>query len=207
MKAVVTHSALLRVSEAIGDAELVARARTGDRWSREMLYRRHAAPLLGLAARLLSNRGEAEDVVQDTFVTAFEQLATLREPAALRGWLAQIAVSFVRRRIRKRRMLRVIGLDRGADDATLDALAAPTAPPDQRTELALMADVLRGLKTELRLAWMLRRVEGFELAEVAAACDCSLATAKRRIAAAEAVLQAHLAGARQEQGQEEGDAS
>jgi RNA polymerase sigma-70 factor (ECF subfamily) len=200
MKAVVTHSALLRVSEAIGDAELVTRARAGDRWSREMLYRRHAAPLLGLAARLLSNRGEAEDVVQDTFVTAFEQLATLREPAALRGWLAQIAVSFVRRRIRKRRMLRVIGLDRGADDATLDALAAPTALPDQRTELALMADVLGRLKTELRLAWMLRRVEGFELAEVAEACGCSLATAKRRIAAAEAAVQAHLAGAQTAEG-------
>jgi RNA polymerase sigma-70 factor (ECF subfamily) len=197
MKALVSHSALLRVSEAIGDAELVARARGEDRWSREMLYRRHAAPLLGLAARLLANRNEAEDVVQDTFVTAFEHLAALREPAALRGWLAQIAVSFVRRRIRKQRMLRVLGLDRGADDATLDALAAPTVGPDQRTELALMANALRRLRTELRLAWMLRRVEGFELSEVADACGCSIATAKRRIAAAEAAVQAHVLGARE----------
>ena len=49
-----------------------------------------------MTVRLLANRGEAEEVVQDTFVTAFEQLGALREPAAVRGWLGQIAVNLVR---------------------------------------------------------------------------------------------------------------
>jgi RNA polymerase sigma-70 factor (ECF subfamily) len=188
----VSHSVLLQPSDATSDAQLVARAIQGDRWGREMLYRRHATYLLAIAARLLGNRGEGEDVVQDTFVTAFEQLATLREPAALRGWLAQIAVSMVRRRMRRGRLMRALGLDRGADDATLAALASPGTNPEQRAELTLVDKAVRGMSANVRIAWMLRMVEGLELAEVASACGCSLATAKRRIAAAEETVRAHI---------------
>jgi len=192
MGVLVSHTVLLQSADAASDAQLVARAIEGDRWGREMLYRRHATYLLAIAARLLGNRNEGEEVVQDTFVTAFEQLSTLREPAALRGWLAQIAVSQVRRRMRRGRLMRVLGLDRGADDATLAALASPGTNPDQRAELALIDRAMRGMPSNVRIAWMLRMVEGLELAEVASACGCSLATAKRRIAAADAVVRTHI---------------
>jgi RNA polymerase sigma-70 factor (ECF subfamily) len=182
----------LRAADAIGDPELVARALEGDRWSREVIYRRHAPSLLGMTIRLLSNRDEAEEVVQDTFVTGFSQLNTLREPAALRAWLGQIAVRMVHARVRRRRFLRVLGLDRGADDATLAALSAPDMPADQRTDLALLDKVLAGLRAPIRIAWMLRRVEGLELTEVASMTGCSLATVKRRIAEAEAVVRKHV---------------
>jgi RNA polymerase sigma-70 factor, ECF subfamily len=192
MGVLVSHTVLLQSADAASDAQLVARAIEGDRWGREMLYRRHATYLLAIAARLLGNRNEGEEVVQDTFVTAFEQLSSLREPAALRGWLAQIAVSQVRRRMRRGRLMRVLGLDRGADDATLAALAAPGIHPDQRAELALIDRAMRGMNANVRIAWMLRMVEGLELAEVASACGCSLATAKRRIAAADSVVRTHI---------------
>src|SRR5688572_15669302 len=138
MGVLVSHSIILRASETVSDADLVSRAAGGDRWSREMIYRRHAGLLLAIAARLLGNRGDAEEVVQDTFVTAFEQLRALRDPGALRAWLAQITVSLVRRRIRRGRLMRVLGLDRGADDATLAALAAPGTAPDERADLAMV---------------------------------------------------------------------
>jgi len=195
MGVLVSHTVLLANADAASDAQLVARAIEGDRWGREMLYRRHASYLLAIAARLLGNRSEGEEIVQDTFVTAFEQLRTLREPAALRGWLAQIAVSLVRRKLRRGRQMRVLGLDRGADDATLATLAAPGTRPDQRAELALVDRVLSTISANVRIAWMLRHVEGLELAEVASACGCSLATVKRRIAAAETAIRAHVGGA------------
>jgi len=193
MGVLVSQSLSLKVSEAIGDEELVRRALAGDRWGREMLYRRHAGSLLAMTVRLLANRGEAEEIVQDTFVTAFEQLGTLREPGAVRGWLGQIAVNLVRRRFRRGRLMRFLGLDRGADDATLEALADPGVSTDQRAELALVDRLLRGMKPALRLAWMLRRVEGLELGEVASLCECSLATVKRRIAEADAIVERHVA--------------
>ncbi|HTB58941.1 MAG TPA: RNA polymerase sigma factor [Polyangia bacterium] len=187
-----SRSLSLKVSEAISDEELVRRALSGDRWGREMLYRRHAGSLLAMTVRLLANRGEAEEIVQDTFVRAFEQLPTLREPAAVRGWLGQIAVNLVRRRFRRGRLMRFLGLDRGADDATLEALADPGVSTDQRAELALVDRLLRAMKPALRLAWMLRRVDGVELGEVASLCGCSLATVKRRIAEADAIVHRHV---------------
>jgi RNA polymerase sigma-70 factor, ECF subfamily len=193
MGVLVTRSFPLKASEALGDEELVRRALAGDRWGREMLYRRHAGSLLAMTIRLLANRGEAEEIVQDTFVTAFEQLGTLREPGAVRGWLGQIAVNLVRRRFRRARLMRFLGLDRGADDATLESLADPGVPTDQRAELALVDRLLRGMKPALRLAWMLRRVDGLELGEVASLCDCSLATIKRRIVEADAIVDRHVA--------------
>jgi RNA polymerase sigma-70 factor, ECF subfamily len=183
---------LLPTANAVGDAELVARARSGDRWSRDVLYRRHAPYLLALSTRLLASRIDGEEVVQDTFLVALEQLNSLREPAALRAWLASIAVSLVRRRLRRSRLLRFLGLDRGFEDATLAALAAPGLGPDDRADLALVDRMLERMSTDLRIAWMLRRVEGLALAEVATACACSLATAKRRIAAADVQVARHL---------------
>jgi RNA polymerase sigma-70 factor (ECF subfamily) len=183
---------LVPTAEEIGDAELVARALGGDRWSRDVLYRRHAHYLLSISIRLLANRSEGEEVVQDTFVVAFTQLRTLRDPAALRAWLGRIAVSLVRRRLRRERLLRFLGLDRGFEDASLEVLAAPSLRPDDRAELALADRVLRRLPAEPRIAWVLRRVEGLPLADVASACNCSLATAKRRVAAADAEMARHV---------------
>ena len=183
---------LLPTADAVSDAELVARALGGDRWSRDVLYRRHAHYLLAIAMRLLANRSEGEEVVQDTFVVGFQQLGRLREPGALRGWLAQIAVSLVRRRLRRDRLMRFLGLDQSADDATLGALASPALRADDRAELALVDRLLSRMPANLRIAWMLRRVEGLPLAEVASACACSLATAKRRVATVDAEVARHV---------------
>jgi RNA polymerase sigma-70 factor (ECF subfamily) len=98
----------------------------------------------------------------------------------------------VRRRLRRGRLLRFLGLDRGLDDATLEVLAAPTLRPDDRAELALVDRLLDGMRTDLRIAWMLRRVEGLPLAEVASSCGCSIATAKRRVAAADAEVERYV---------------
>ena len=182
---------LLRMPDSVSDAELVDRATRGDRWSREVLYRRHAGYLLGLATRLLANRGDAEEVVQDAFISGFEQLATLRDAGALRVWLGQITVNLVRHRLRRLRLLRALGLDRGAD-ASLEALAAPGLHPEACGELALLDRALGRLRPDLRIAWMLRHVEGLELTEVAAVSGCSLATIKRRLADADVVVRAHV---------------
>ena len=169
----------LRPADSVTDADLIARAVGGDRWSREILYRRHAPALLTMTTRLLASRGDADEIVQDTFVTGFEQLGALRDPAAFRSWLGQIAVSLVRRRIRRARLLRPLGLDRGATDATLEALATSGISPERRADLALVDRLLR-------------RVKGLGLAEVAALYGCSLATVKRRIAEVEELVRRHV---------------
>jgi RNA polymerase sigma-70 factor (ECF subfamily) len=166
------------------DATLVWNARRGDRWAEEALYRRHVGYIAGMVARLLGGAVEAEDVVQDTFALGLDRLRTLRDPAAVRAWLAQIAVSQVRRRLRRTKLLTRLGLHPSLDHLQLESLAVEEADADTRAELASLGEALARLPTDDRLAWMLRHVEGQPLKDVARLSRCSLATAKRRIAAA-----------------------
>jgi RNA polymerase sigma-70 factor (ECF subfamily) len=183
----------LRDDEEIADAELVRRAREGDRWAEGLLVRRHFAGVAGTVARLLGDLDEAQDVVQETFAAALAELADLREPAAVRAWLMQIAVRKVHRRFRRRKLLRVFGLRSGESESRLAQLVSSAASPEQHVELALLDGALSRLPAADRIAWTLRRVEGMRLEDVALSCRCSLATAKRRIAAADRVVRAHVA--------------
>jgi RNA polymerase sigma-70 factor (ECF subfamily) len=176
------------------DEQLVAAVRSGDRAAEEQLYRAHAPAVLSLATRLLRSHDEAMDVLQDTFVTAFEDIAQLREPAAFRAWLHRIAVRLVHRRFRRRKLLGLLGLDRRGEEISLESLADEAASPDARIELRWLDAALLRVDERSRVAWMLRHIEGLALDEVASACECSLATAKRRISAAEAAVEDHLHG-------------
>jgi len=105
------------------DATLVARVIAGDRAGEEALYRRHAPRVLRLATRLLRSNQDASDVLQDAFVSAFEDLSVLREPEAFRAWVHRITVRLVHRRFRRRRLLGMLGLDRKNDEVSLESLA------------------------------------------------------------------------------------
>lgn len=175
------------------DAELAVRIGRGDRWAQEAFYRRYVAEVVGLAQRLMGRTSDAEDVAQEAFVTAFQSWSQLRELDRAAAWLMRIAVRSVHRRFRRQRLLRLLGLDRSLDEAPLEALARDDTSAEHRSELAALDEVLKRLSPELRIAWMLRNVEGLQLDEVAEQCDCSKATAKRRIAAAHGRVLRHVA--------------
>jgi RNA polymerase sigma-70 factor, ECF subfamily len=177
-----------RIEPSEPDGELVRRARRGDRWAEEALYHRHVRAVTRVAIRLLARIEEAEDVVQDAFAIALRDLGKLRDEDAFRSWVMTITVHQVRRRFRRRRLLRAMGLDRGEDDAKLAAQVDLAASPEVRVALAEIDRLLDGLPTECRIAWVLRHVEGHELRDVAVSCGCSLATAKRWIGRAQRTI-------------------
>jgi RNA polymerase sigma-70 factor (ECF subfamily) len=177
-----TRPILLPVPNPPADADLVVRALEGDSFGVELIFRRHAGYLLGLTTRLLADRAAAEAVVAATFVVALRLLPTLRPPAPLRAWLARLTVVQARRRLRRAWWLRWLRLDRSGVDAPLSALARLDLDPDERAAMARVDEIVTRARPSRRLAWMLSRVEGFDLDEVAAACGCSRTTAWRRIA-------------------------
>jgi RNA polymerase sigma-70 factor, ECF subfamily len=148
-------------------------------------FRAHATFVAGVALRVLGRPSEVDDLVQDVFLRVLPRLGDLREPAALRGWLAVITARLARRRLRSRRWKAWLGVDASYD---YDQLADHAASPEDRALLGELYRALDRLPVPQRVAWTLRHAEGLELAAVAAACDCSLATVKRRIGAAEAAL-------------------
>ena len=176
------------------DEALVLRARAADGGSTaafELLYRRHAGAALNLAVRIQGSTADVEDVVHDAFVRAHQRLAELREPAAFRSWLGSIVVHLVRTRLRRRRLIALLGLA-APEPVDLDAVAAPGGDPEARVLLAQVYALLQTLPTDERIAWTLRYVESHRLESVAELAGCSLATAKRRIARAQGFLEEHF---------------
>jgi len=184
-------------STGIADADLVAAAKEGDRWASDALYRRYVGPVGGMATRLLASMPDAEDVVHDAFLKAFQKLHTLREPERFRSWLFRIAVTEARMALRKKRVRSLVGLHL-VEDATLALLAAKEIDGETRAELARLDDVLGTMPAIERIAWMLRHVEGQTLEEVAEHSGCSLATVKRRLRAASGRIERHACTAAHE---------
>lgn len=173
------------------DAELVQKAKEGDRRSQGILYRRYAPQLARRAARLLGANNEAEDVLQDAFVEAFRDLHQLQDPDRFSHWLMRIATHQIHRRFRKRALLRRLGIH-SYEECNLESLVDPGASPELRAQCAQLDKVLSSLPPGLRLAWTLRYVEGCQLEEIAACVEASLATVKRRIQRAQQRVQEHF---------------
>jgi len=150
--------------------------------SLEQAFRSHGHYVVAVATRLLGRNEEVDDLVQDVFLTAMRDLPSLRDPASLRSWLAAIAARKAHDRLRRRRLRSFLSLD---SVPNYDQLADDAASPEQRALLARVYTVLDKVPVKERIAWTLRHVEGQQLEEVAGICGCSLATAKRRISAAQ----------------------
>ncbi len=175
------------------DGEFVRKAIAGEPLATDMLYRRHAHRLVMLATHLLANRADAEDAVQDAFIEAFRDLEKLREHAAFAPWITRITVHQVHRRYRRRRLRRIVGmLSPGSAEHGLLASARPELSPELHAELALIDAALRVVPPKHKVPWILRYVEGYTLVEVADACACSLASAKRHVQRANAVVAIHV---------------
>jgi RNA polymerase sigma-70 factor (ECF subfamily) len=150
----------------------------------DAVFRDYSRYVASIALRLLGRDEDVDDVVQEVFVVAMHGLRALREPGAIRGWLATVTVRIVRRKLRRRRLCAFVGLEAAPD---YSALVVAASQPDALL-IVRAYRVLDRLPVGEKIAWTLRHVEGEQLESVATICGCSLATAKRRIARAQAAL-------------------
>ncbi|MEO1481841.1 MAG: RNA polymerase sigma factor [Myxococcota bacterium] len=150
----------------------------------DALFRRYGAYVATIGMRILGRRDRAEDLVQEVFFEAHKRLHTIRDPAAAKSWLARVAVRKAYRQLKRRRFREWVGFE----DLGAEAEPAVAASLDERVLVVQLYSHLDRLPAQNRIPWVLRNLEQMSLAEVAEACDCSLATVKRRISAAQAEL-------------------
>jgi RNA polymerase sigma-70 factor (ECF subfamily) len=131
----------------------------GDPVAQAEAYRLLAPPVLGMAQRILGDRGLAEEVVQDTFVSVLERADTVRDPGAIVGWVRQIAVNHCLMRLRSPwRRRRVSQVPPEAADALEDA--------PRSENLRDLERALAGLGAETRMVLWLHDVEGYTHEEI-----------------------------------------
>jgi len=162
---------------------------TGQPPTLDDIYRQYCRYVGAVILRVSGRAAEVDDLIQDVFVEAAAGIARLRDPDAIKGWLATIAVRMVRRRLRVRRAWRFLGLDRDAADTVL---VDPRASPADRVLLRSVYRVLDEMPVDNRLAFTLHIIEGETMEAVAKLCACTLATAKRRVARGQRLIEQRL---------------
>jgi RNA polymerase sigma-70 factor (ECF subfamily) len=169
------------------DAELVAESLQGNQASFGVLVGRYERAVLATALRILHDREAARDVAQDVFVTAFEKLRTLRNPAGFGGWLLRIAHNQAVSALRSRA--------RAPEPAPLsDALPArPDTGLDPRS--ADLLEAVARLPENERLVIAMRYFDGLSAREIATASGRPLGTVTKQLSRAYERLRSLLSSA------------
>lgn len=170
---------------AVDDAMLVARSRDGDVRAYEQLVRRYQGPMYRLALRIVGSGGDAEDAVQDAFLTAWRRLGQLHDDGAFLGWLYRTTTNQCLIVLRKRRPHAETELDEHES-------VAPRTRPDRAVEVSAQLDALRAalrvLTPEQRACWVLRELRGRSYDEIAETIGTSQEAVRGRLARARAQL-------------------
>lgn len=169
------------------DTTLVRRAARGDERAFRALVDRHYDPCLRYAARMLGDREEAEDAVQDTFIRVYRGLPSYRDQGRFRGWVFSILVNRCRSAIR-RRSVREARIAEGGDSVLGAREPAEVAPFRMRAAEAALAT----LPDALREAFLLKCVEEWTYDEMAEWTGASRSALKMRVSRARDALRRRL---------------
>jgi RNA polymerase sigma-70 factor (ECF subfamily) len=182
------------------DKELVTQAQAGDYQAFEFLVSRHEVALYATAWHLTHNHHDAQDVVQNAFLSAMEHLASFRQDASFATWVTRIVVNFALKLLRSRRQHPTVSMD--ASDEDRQAVPVPQYIADwkndpaltvQRRELrAILDDAVLQLPEGQRLVFVLRDVQGLSVRETAQVLDLTENNVKVRLLRARLALREML---------------
>jgi len=182
-----------------GEAELVKRALARDEAAVRDIIKANNRRLYRLARGILRNDGEAEDVVQETYVRAFTRLNDFRGESSLSTWLSRIAMNEALGRLRREKPgVEISSLPQGALEAQIIQFPLMSATDDPEKSMAQreIQHVVEGAIDELpepfRIVFVTRVLEGMNVEETAEILDLKEETVKTRLHRARAMLRENV---------------
>ncbi len=175
------------------------RVRGGDVSAYDTLVRKYDRQIFRIAQHITQNREDAEDVMQDAFLKAYEKLDQFQGNSKFYTWLVRIAVNESLMRLRKRRTGKMVSIDEEieTEEGSVPRDLADWAPdPEQNYNQAELAEILRktiqGLPQGFRIVFVLRDVEGLSTEETAETLGLSIPAVKSRLLRARLQLRERL---------------
>jgi len=181
------------------ESELVARARKRDADAFTGLVNRHYRKISRLAKRITQDDLDAEDVLQETFLKAYEHMATFQGHSKFSTWISRIAMNEALMKLRKRRSYPTVSLDEPID--TVESIgrrevAVWDGNPEQqysRSEIQrILEEALESLRPSCRIVFVLCDVEELSLEETAQTVGISISATKSRLFRARMALREKL---------------
>jgi RNA polymerase sigma-70 factor (ECF subfamily) len=184
----------VRTEEPLSDEQVVSQVLAGQTAMFEIVMRRHNQRLYRVARAILRDDAEAEDVMQDAYVRAYEHLSQFAGAAKFSTWLTRIAVHEAL--ARRHRRNRYEELDHTSEQDPMERFAALTPNPEQQTSNSELRQMLEQAVAELpepyRAVFMLRDVEEMSTSEAAYALEITEQNVKVRLHRARALLRRNL---------------
>jgi len=184
----------------ISDELLVSAAQSGDTVAFVELSRRHSSKVLWQAYRIVKNRQDAEDVLQESFMRAFLHLKTFEGRSSFSSWLTRIAINYSLMCVRKKRGHIETSMDVISDDQGIQYSWEPKDPAEspetycsRREREELLDGAIQQLRPTLREAVQLKFIDGRSGEEVSQTLGISVSAAKSRLARAKTALRLSLA--------------
>ena len=189
-----------KVNEPVSDElRLVQAAKKGDVAAFGELVKRYDRNVFRIALHITQNREDAEDVVQDAFLKAYENLEQFQGQSKFYTWLVRIAVNEALMKLRRRRPERMVSLDQEVqteEDSMPREVADWSPNPEELYNQAELRDILgktiQGLPPSFRTVFVLRDVEGLSTEETAQALELSVPAVKSRLLRARLQLRERL---------------
>ena len=194
-----TGSIALRPLGPEDEVELIGRCRADERAAHDELYHRFRRQVAGNLYRVLGDRQDLEDLVQEVFVIAFRGLSRFRGDARLSTWLYRICVNVALGRIRTRKRrpaaVGVADLDAAAADPSLtERPETPDRTLERRQEQQRVYRALEQLPPKKRIVLYLHEIEGRDLKEIAYLVESNPVTVRTRLFYARREFYRALAG-------------
>ena len=183
----------------LDETPLVAKAREGDARAFGELVRKYEGKIFRLAQHVTQNREDAEDVLQETFLKAYEHLDQFQGNSKFYTWIVRIAVNQALMKLRRRKTDKSVSLDEAIDtgeDTVVREIAAWDPDPEQRytqEELrGILDSAVQSLAPPYRSVFVLRDVEDLSTEETAEALNLSVPAVKSRLLRARLQLREKL---------------
>lgn len=175
-------------SAVFDEASVVAQARLGDTDAFTELAERYQRNIFRLAQNIMQNREDAEDVLQETFLMAYQHLPEFEGHSKFYTWIVRIAVNGALMKLRKRKWDKTVWLDEPVnvgEDSVAREIAVWEDNPEQRYSQEELREILdkavNGLTAPYRTVFALRDIEGLSTKETAEALDLSIPAVKSRL--------------------------
>ena len=167
--------------EADADAKLMLAFRAGDRSAFETLFRRHTPPLVNFLARMVKDRGRAEELAQDVFIRIYNARERYEAKARFSTWMFGIAHNLALNELGRAYRKRERRFEEGAEARSPDPAPGPQLLLEARRAAARLEAALAALPDRQRAALLLRTQQGLAYDEIAEALGVSLASVKSLI--------------------------
>jgi RNA polymerase sigma-70 factor, ECF subfamily len=167
--------------------ELIQAARDGDRRAQSHLVNMYSARLFNLGLRMLRNNEDAEDMLQETFITAFQKIDAFKGKSSFYTWIYRIGVNTALGKLRKQSRMKISYSIQEPDFENLHGLELSDWPEyietkvsDEEFKIALKTS-LDDLDDKYRSVFVLRDLEGMSTAKTAEMLDLSESNVKVRL--------------------------